>query len=184
MKPTTLFRLFPRPRKGFTLFELIVVVSIVAVLAGALLSRVWFYEEQAEEAALEQVAAALQGALTLQYGTLLASGRAGEAELLTTENPMNWLAKKPPNYAGEFFDPALQAIARGSWAFDLKSRDLIYRVDHAEHFAPGKDGIQWVRYHVRPIYERSREAGGKESRIVAGIVLEPVASYRWFERRL
>ncbi len=97
---------------------------------------------------------------------------------------MGWLAKKPANYGGEFFDPAPQAVAPGSWMFDLKSRDLIYVPDRTEYFIPGRDGIKWVRYHTRLLYERPPREGGNGNRIVVGVVLEPVESYRWFERRL
>ncbi len=174
----------PRAPGGFTLFELLVVICIVAVLAGALLSRVWFYQEQAERAAMQQVVAAVQSALTLQFGSLMASGRQAEVRTLATENPMSWLVKRPANYAGEFFAPTPRTVAPGSWMFDLKSRDLIYLVDRSEYFNPGKDGVKWVRYHANLIYERSPGAGGKESQTIAGVVLEPVEPYLWFERRL
>ncbi len=177
--------LFPPSRpKGFTLLELIVVVCIIAILGSVLMNRIWFYQEQAERAAMEQVGAALQSALTLQYGKLMLRGKEKEAGVLATENPMSWLAKKPANYEGEFYNPTPQSAAPGSWIFDLKTRELVYLVDRSEYFTPGKDGVKWVRYRVNLVYEDAPGEGGKENRAVAGAVIEPVESYLWFDRRL
>ena len=145
----------PESSKGFTLLELIVVISIVAILAGSLLSRIPFYQEQAEKTVMEQMAGAMQSALVMRYGSLMAHGAATEKGLnaLASDNPMNWLQQKPKNYAGEFFDPTPKTVAPGQWMFDLKSRDLIYVLDRSEYFTPGKDGQKWIRFHVKLEYE-------------------------------
>lgn len=173
-------------QRGFTLIELIVVIIIVVVLAGTLLNRVPFYQEQAEKTAMEQVAGAVQSALVLRYGTLMARGAANEKELsiLATDNPMTWLQQKPRNYAGEYFDPTPNAVAPGSWMFDLKSRDLVYIVDHADYFTPGKDGKKWVRFHTRLLYEPMLGGGEKaqDKKELVGTLLEPTDSYHWFDK--
>jgi general secretion pathway protein G len=166
--------------RGFSLFELLVVMCIVAVLAAALLNRVSFYQEQAEKAAMDQVVAALQSALTLQLASLMTRGRESDADRLATENPMNWLAKKPANYGGEFFDPGPQAVAPGNWMFDLKSRDLIYVVDRGNFFTPGKSGVKWIRLHVNLVRDYIPGDAGKRRQALSGAVIEPVEAYRWF----
>jgi prepilin-type N-terminal cleavage/methylation domain-containing protein len=167
---------------GFTLLELIIVISIVAILAGMFLGRVSYYQEQAEKTAMEQVSGALQTALVLRYGTLKARGAANEKELglLTTDNPMNWLQQKPRNYAGEFFDPATQAVAPGNWVFDLKTHDLIYVINRADDFKPGKDGKKWIRFHVKLGYEPAlgRPTSGKE---LSATLFEPTEPYHWLD---
>jgi prepilin-type N-terminal cleavage/methylation domain-containing protein len=170
--------------RGFTLLELIVVVCILAILGGTLLNRIWFYQEQAERAAMEQVASALQSALTLEFGRLMIRGKDSGASALAMENPMNWLARKPSNYEGEFYKPTPQSVPPGSWMFDLKSRDLIYIVERGEYFTPGKDGVKWVRYHVKLIYEDTPVGDSKANRPVSGAIIEPVETYLWFDRRL
>lgn len=170
--------------RGFTLIELVVVIAIIVILAGLLLERVWFYQEQAEKAAMEQVAGALQTALILQYANLLTHGRESEAKTLTTENPLRWLLQKPANYAGEFYDLTPASITPGNWAFDLKSRELVYVPYRAEYFTPGADGNKWVRYHARLDYDvRVLPAkGGKppaSEQTLAGIVFEPVTPFQW-----
>lgn len=165
--------------KGFTLIELIIVIIIIVVMAGLFLVRVPYYQEQAEKTAMEQVAGAVQSALVMRYGTLAARGAANEKELnaLATDNPMTWLQQKPRNYMGEYFDPAPGAAAPGNWMFDLKSRNLIYVVDHGDYFTPGKDGRKWIRFHVR--FQYDPRLGGGEGKELASTLFEPVEPYRW-----
>ncbi len=56
---------------GFSLFELIVVVCIVAVVAGILLNRLHLYEEAAEKAAMQQTAAAIKSALQMRVAAYM-----------------------------------------------------------------------------------------------------------------
>ncbi len=171
-----------RSPRGFTLIELIIVISIVAVLAGIFLSRVAYYQAQAEKAAMEQVVGALQSALVLRFGALMVRGTGNEKELasLASDNPMNWLQKKPHNYAGEYYDPSPGAVAPGNWMFDLKSRELIYVVDHGEYFAPGKDGAKWIRFHVKLGYDQilGKAGSGKELTMT---LFEPTEPYHWLD---
>ena len=164
-------------QEGFTLIELVVVISIVVILIGALLNRVWYYQEQAEKTAMEQVVGSLQSALTMEYGSLMARGKASMVSELLVENPMDWLQRKPENYSGEFYAPTPRSVAPGHWVFDLRSRELIYVVNRGEHFTPGPDGYKWVRYHVSLTYEQL--LGGTEKKLV-GVLFQPVEPYSWF----
>lgn len=166
---------------GFTLIELIVVIILVVVVMGILIDRALFYQEQAEKTAMENVAGAIQSALILQYGQIMTRGKPSDVEVLAQANPMDWLQKKPRNYAGEFYDPTPLSVDSGSWVFDLKTRDLIYVVHNASHFKPGKEGRKWVRFHAFIRYESpavpSLQASSPE---VASILFEPVEPYAWF----
>ena len=172
--------LVPHACRGFTLIELIVVISIVAVLIGSLLYRVSGYQEQAEKAAMQQVVGALQSALTMQYGSLMAHGKEAQVTRLVTENPMDWLSKVPENYSGEFYAPTPGSVAPGNWVFDLKTRDLIYVVNRGKHFKPGRDGYKWIRFHVKLDYQRL-PAGGN-GKALTGVLFAPVEPYDWFGR--
>lgn len=179
--PARISVLNPRFCTGFTLLELIVVISIVAIMASLLLNRISYYQEQAEKAAMQQVEAAVQTALIMRYSALIIRGAATQKELgkLVTENPLDWLQQKPRNYAGEYYDPTSKAVAPGNWMFDLRSRDLIYVVSHGDYFTPGKDGNKWVRFHVRLGYDQAvGRPGGEE---LTAMLFEPTEAYHWLD---
>ncbi len=166
---------------GFTLMELVVVIIIVVVLMGVALDRFRFYQELAEKVAMEEVVRALDSALILQYGKIMTRGKASDVATLVQDNPMNWLQKRPRNYAGEFFNSSPQSVESGNWLFDLKSRELIYVMRNHEHFRPGSDGNQWIRFHVATRYEPSRLPSLREAPPeLTGALLEPVVPYAWF----
>ena len=180
-----------RSSKGFTLIELVIVITLIVFLMGIFMNRIVFYQEQAEKVAMEQVAGAIQSALIMQYGQVLTRGKPTDVAALVTDNPMNWLQKKPRNYSGEFYEPTPLSVNSGNWVFDLKSRDLIYVLRSADYFKPGKDGKKWIRFHAALDYEQSRlpslqdkqGADGAQPGTPAeltGIVFEPVEPYSWF----
>jgi len=165
---------------GFTLVELLVVISIVAILAGMLFKRVLFYQELAEKAAMQQVVSALQSALVLEYGHRMANSTGQEINNLITQNPMDWLAQKPANYAGEFQALNPSAIEPGNWAYELSSHELIYVPDHAQLFVPAKSGAKLIRYRVATAYESSSRAKGVK--VPSGVTFAPVEPYQWLIR--
>jgi len=167
--------------KGFTLIELVIVITIIVFLMGLFMNRFLFYQEQAEKTAMVQVVGAIQSALTMQYGEILTRGKASDVEALTLDNPMNWLQKLPRNYSGEFYDPTPLAVAPGNWMFDLKTRDLIYVLGLGNYFRPGKDGRKWIRFHVVANYDASRLPSlQNKSPDLTGLLFEPVEPYSWF----
>ena len=165
---------------GFTLFELIVVVCIVALMAGILLNRLRVYEEGAEKAAMQQTAAAIKSALQMRVAAYMISGRDNEIENLRNENPTKWLQENPASYAGEFYADAYARIRPGSWYFDLNRRELIYVINLGDNFKPGPDGRKWVRYRVRIGYEDMPEQGGGTRKVLSSVGFAPVQPYVWF----
>jgi len=167
--------------RGFTLIELIVVIVIIVTLITVFMNRVWFYQEQAEKVAMVEVAGAIQSALVMQYGSLMVHGREADIVVLTAGNPMSWLAKKPRNYAGEFFEPTPLSVTPGNWMFDLKSHELIYVPNRTDYFIPGKDGQKWVRYRVNLMYDPIPGATNKAAKLLVGTLFDPVEPYQWFD---
>ena len=168
-------------QRGFTLIELIVVIVIIVTLMGLLLNRVLFYQEQAEKAAMEQVAGAIQSALILQYSQIMTRGKPSDVAALARDNPINWLQKQPRNYSGEFYDPTPLTVESGNWLFDLKSRDLVYVARNADNLKPGKDGKKWIRFHVAVNYDPSRLPSLQNAPPeLTGLLFEPAEPYSWF----
>ncbi len=167
--------------RGFSLIELVIVVAIVSILMSVFLDRVWYYQEMAEKTAMEETVGALQSALSMQHGKNYVRGNQDDLSLIATENPMKWLQKLPRNYSGEFYDPSPRSVAPGNWVFDLKARELIYVLNRTEHFAPGKDGQKWIRFHIsvqtEQIVRGGVVEGGKE---LVGTVFEPTEPVSWF----
>lgn len=175
---------FARVARGFSLIELVVVVIIIGLLMAFFLnekSGVWVYQEEAEKAAMVEVAGAVQTALLLQYGHLLAIGK-GEPEVvaLASENPMGLMARVPENYAGEFYDPLPNAIVPGKWIFDLKARELVYVPRLTNNLEPGSDGNRWIRYRAKLVYDPASGRPGKG--VIESILFEPVEPYHWLEK--
>jgi general secretion pathway protein G len=166
---------------GFTLLELVVVIAIISSLMGLLIERTLFYQEQAEKTAMVQVEGAIQSALMMQYGQIKTRGKSSDIAALVDGNPMELLQKKPPNYAGEFFDPAPAQLESGNWAFDLKSRELVYVPHSAGHFKSGSDGRDWIRFHVVARSEPSvLPSHASEKPELTSLLFEPVEPYTWF----
>ncbi|WP_162845868.1 type II secretion system protein [Herminiimonas fonticola] len=167
---------------GFTLLELMVVACIVAILATVLLDRVRFYQKMAEKASVEQTLGVLQSALQLRFTSLIVNSKIGEAPNLVKQNPMLWLAQKPANYAGEYFDQLPEGNVSGHWYFDLKDRDLVYFV-HNRADSKNADGVlPQLRFKTKLVLavEDFPGAGGQVAgKAIEGVVLEQIVPYAW-----
>ena len=188
MMPLTLLAPMRRARtpqhqgvQGFTLFELIVVVCIIAVLFALFAGRMIFYQEMAEKTAMEQTAGNIQSALNLQFSRIQTRGQPSDVAMLLIENPMQWLQKPPSNYVGEFYAATPRSVEPGHWLFDLKSRELIYVMQHTERFKPGVTGQLWVRFHTvrqdqKPVLASLQDAPPE----LTAVLFEPVEAYVWY----
>jgi len=167
---------------GFTLFELIVVIVLVAILSGMLLRRFTNYQEMAERVAMEQTAGAVRSALTIQLAGLIVRGKLEDAPRLESINPMNFLSEPQKNYIGEFFSVKPGDIPAGSWYYDLKNRQLVYAVQHDAHFTSSIKDEKAVRYKVSLVYNDNlfAPAGTAVSRKeIGGVALKAVYPYTW-----
>jgi len=174
-----------RKRLGFTLIELIVVVCVVALMATLLLSRVLFYQEEAEKVAVEQMLGTLRSALHLQIANLLVNGKDADIAHLADQNPMDWLAEKPKNYVGEYYTPKPDVVAAGNWYFDLQTKNLVYLVSSDGHLHTAVGEGDKLRFRAKLVTSLSNVSASPRvdksaGNSVEGVVLEPVISYKWF----
>lgn len=162
--------------RGFTLLELIVVICIVAVLTGSLLSRIKMHQKQAELAQMDTVVGVLRSALGMKVAQLVLQGERNEVFNLITINPMDLLAQKPANYAGELIPPQTAKISPGNWYFNRKKLLLVYIPSIGATFqtadpSPFVYRLELVREMDGEIGARSGTSEGK----IEGVVLNRVS---------
>lgn len=170
-------RIRARTTLGFTLLELVVVISIIGIFAVLLTERLQRYAEFAEKTSMEYTANIINSALLFEFATLVIRGRRDEIPDLLTTNPIKWLAQKPGNYLGEFRDPSLNEDQRGNWYYDAANHELVYLVRRGDEFQPDSAGKKRVRYRIKFLYDEIEAGAGK---ITVGAVMAPVETYKWF----
>jgi prepilin-type N-terminal cleavage/methylation domain-containing protein len=167
----------PRPARGFTLFELVVVICLVAILFAVAANRLWHVQIAAEQAAMDVVLGNLRSALGIKVAELYARGDLAGLRALEGSNPMRLMAETPENYLGEVAGGPGQ---RGSWRFSPSDGVLIYRARNEAHFQGTGSGPE-ARFRVRLVYEdqnRNRRFDpGRDS--INGVRLAALEPYRW-----
>jgi len=177
------------PRKGrhaslgFSLIELVVVITVIAILITVAASRLWGLQVDAERVAMEQVLGNLRSALGINVATYLVTGDMAGMQSLEGSNPMDRLAEVPSNYLGTVNGTSMADTAGGSWYFDTRSRALVYRVRNADYFRGGAGTPALARFAVQLVYEDrgpSRASGANRREIVGArfVTLEP---YAWVQ---
>jgi len=166
----------PRSTQGFTLLELIVVISIIGILGVVLAERLQRYAEFAEKTSMEYTANIINSALLFEFAARIIHGKKVDIPELALINPVKWLAQQPSNYLGEFRGPPLNEDQLGNWYYDTADHELVYLVRRGDNFQPDSTGKKRVRYRVKFLDEI--EAGG--GKITNGAVIAPVEAYKWF----
>jgi len=164
-----------RRERGHTLFELAVAFVLVSTLAAVLLSRLVYYQEMAEKAAMESLVRVIKTGLQIRLAELIIGNRQAEAETLEVEDPMQWLDAPPANYGGAYREPPVL----GQWYFDAHARQLVYVVNKGDRLdlATAADAKQ-IRFRARLLKDRLN-MGGAVVESVTGITLTTVTPYRW-----
>src|SRR3954462_8880798 len=97
-----------KPRgTGFSLFELVVVICVIGIVASVALDRLLRYAEIAEKAAMESTIGALRSAEGLQAAARIMTGGLPAIAAMQEENPIDWLAAPPAGYIGALHDASV-----------------------------------------------------------------------------
>ena len=170
MSSLTIF--VPCKQRGASLLEFAIAVFVVGILTAVLLNRIAYYQEQAEQAAVNATLSNLRFSLEMKVANRKLSRTNDDLTVLTEENPLNLLKIKPANYAGELFSPTDKDIGPGNWCFDRTDKSLIYLLNYAESFrdAPSKRLKFKVKLQRLP-HSPAKPSGTPET---IGVALEQV----------
>jgi type II secretory pathway pseudopilin PulG len=146
--------LTPQKRQaGITLLEVIIVIIIFSVLLGTILESIYYYQGQAEQAAVQRLVVNMRTALNGKHYQAIVSGQKLDAQTLVLENPMTWLQSLPDNYRGEIVNSTKEMLAPGSWYFDVSEHKLVYMFSSKKSFL-GDSFERWdfkVKFHRLPM---------------------------------
>jgi prepilin-type N-terminal cleavage/methylation domain-containing protein len=163
-----------RGTRGFSLIELVVALALVAIFAGVLLDRAVYYQELAEKASMEQVAADLRSSVNLRTAELALENRFAELDALVLKNPFDLLVRKPQNYLGVLEEPPADRVIPGNWYFDNKSKEVVYSIDLGRYFTPDERGQKQVAWHMTLVPSADKPGQPQWARF------ELVRPYAWF----
>ncbi len=164
---------------GASLVEFAVCMALMGIFVGVLLERASYYQEYAEKTAMESTAENIRTGLRYKVADLILANRASEIPTLADENPMNWLAERPPNYLGEL-DIAPADEPEGQWFFDKRNLELVYTVNNRRHFTPSMYRDFSVRYRTLRVSTGANPANAPATgNTWVSLVL--VADYGWFK---
>ena len=166
-----------RRRAGFTLLELVVVIALVGVFASVALDRLLRYQEIAEKTAMEATLGALRSAQALQVSARILSGGLANAAALENENPIDWLAEPPQGYLGALHNPSLGDVPKGSWYFDLKDKQLVYRPRFTRFLSVPESGDDRLRFRV--VLRLSQPIAAVHFNGISEMTVRPVTPIRW-----
>lgn len=159
---------------AFSLIELALVLTLISILAGVLLERMVYYQEIAEKASMEQVAADLRSSVNLRAAELVLENRFADLDELVLKNPFELLAQKPQNYLGVLDGPSPEQVPAGKWYFDKRSKEVVYSIDLGRYFSLDRQGPKRVMWHIVTVPGVSGPNTAQWAR------LELVSPYRWF----
>ena len=165
-------------QSGFTLLEFTVVSIVVALLSLFFFDRALSYQETGEKTAVETTAINMRAGLRYRVTELLLLHRDREIAALIGGNPVKWLDTPPAKYLGELNDPRWEDIPPGSWYFDTKRGEILYRVKRARHFVAGPSQRQALRFRVTGILKAA--ASDPSILLAEGVTLSLVEQYKWF----
>ena len=161
---------------GATFVEFAVSLVLMAIFVVVLLDRALYYQEYAEKTAMETTAKNIRTGLRYKVADLILDNRMSQISALADENPLNWLAERPPNYLGEL-DSVPAEEPKGQWYFDKRNKELVYTVNNRRHFSPSSYRDFSVHYRAMRV---SAGAVTDNSPHGTWVNLVLVGEYEWF----
>lgn len=167
--------------KGFTQFELIVVIILLSILGVIALNRMWAWRIEAERAMIKTVRGNIRSALGLETAQLALHNKLNQLPKLAGSNPFAILAQPPGEYIGVLTDKDPKTQQIGIWYYNPKQKAIIYTLRYSENFKTSLNGQPRIRFKIRLIYSdknrNRRYDPGTEA--IAGLDLISPDKYEW-----
>jgi general secretion pathway protein G len=170
------------PRLGrFWAIELVVALTVIAVVSGVIARRMSPVSVQVEAVAMHQVIEGIRSAVALEVATAVARGERAELAQLAGMNPMALLAEPPANYVGEFGAESAAGIAGGTWYFFRPQAVLVYRVRNSHAFETALHGAPRARFKLDFGHADTGDSEVSESTAdeVRSLELRSLEPFRW-----
>lgn len=118
-------------RRNYKRFQWLMALAVAALLFGVFMQRVTRLSAESERIAADQSVVAINTLLIQVVVKHAVRGKLNELQVYADTNPMRLVEAQlgvvPANYAGEMHRTQLAQVSRGTWFFDLESRELVYR---------------------------------------------------------
>ena len=190
----------PARNRGFTLFEMVVVICLIVILYMVAEQRLNDLPAAAERASFLGVLAQLKTALNVQMVSRMTAGNGSGVREMEGSNPMNYLLEMPKNYRGEVDSLNNNGLLKSSWYFDRSNGELVYVVGEAsvDDVSVSVAGIpvnlgmiqlKIINVFVQPgerlesLQDLNLSSGSyKSGKNWQGLMLLPVYPYEWEKR--
>ena len=168
-------------QRGFSLLELILVLTIISVLFVIAIDRLLILKVEAEKTSMQQVIGVLRSAMNIQVAKHIARDSLEILSSAEGQNPMEWLSTTPDSYIGIKDEPDPSDIEGYQWYFDSYNRWLVYRVGNGEYFESSLKGARRARFQVVLDYTDSNNNGIFDANIdeINGLRLKSLDPYKW-----
>ena len=167
------YRSGPAHQAGLSWLEFSVVAAVMAVVAGSLLTALFYYEELAEAAVVQLTVRNIRSGLRYQIADRLVQGRESEMAQLLAANPVTWLESAPDGYVGNVRNFDVGSLPRGSWFYDEDRGEVGYVPRHSLYLSLPFGESAILRWRVQALRSSS-------PREVEGLMLVSSTPYRWF----
>ena len=164
-------------QRGFSLFELMVVVILIGVLMAFAIDRFLRLQVDAERISVQHMIGSLNSAIHLQAAELVLNQGIGALKQLENTNPINYLVKPPHNYAGEASDVLADQLSTANWYYDASEKILFYTVNNAEYFVTELSGKPRIRLKLLLVYADNRSSAAQNK--IRGVMLKTLDEYHW-----
>ena len=165
-------------QKGFSLFELVVVISLISILGVVALDRYYKLLVDVERTTMEYNLGVMRSAISMQFAKYFVTGDRKGIESLINSNPMQLLAERPGNYLGEKNGFQIEEIEKGNWFYDRTTNNLIYLVRNQLYFESNMEDFSGARFKIFPVYS-DKQSKGKPGQYLSGLRLTSLEEYYW-----